>query len=71
MDVLKTIAELREERARLDEAIISLEKLSLNLTRPRRGRPPAWSRVTSLSGPQSRNGQNGSMNGIALSPPQD
>jgi len=69
MDVLKTIAELREERARLDEAIMSLERFSL--TRPRRGRPPAWSRVTSLTGPQSRNGQNGSMNGIALSPPQD
>jgi hypothetical protein len=69
MDVLKTIAELREERARLDEAITSLEKLAL--TRPRRGRPPAWSSVTSLTGPQSRNGHNGSMNGIALSTPQD
>ena len=70
MDVLKTIAELREERLHLDEAIISLEKLSLTRT-PRRGRPPAWSRVTSLTGPQSRNGHNGSMNGIALSPSQD
>ena len=70
MDVLKTIAELREERVRLDEAIISLEKL-LPTRPPRRGRPPAWSRVISLTGPQSRNGHNGSMNGIALSPPQD
>jgi hypothetical protein len=69
MDVSKTIAELREERARLDEAITSLEKLSI--IRPRRGRPPAWSRVSSLTGPQSRDGHNGSMNGIALSPPQD
>jgi hypothetical protein len=69
MDISKTIAELLEERARLDEAIASLEKLAL--PRPRRGRPPAWSTVTSLTGPQSRNGHNGSMNGIALSPPQD
>jgi hypothetical protein len=70
MDILKTIAELREERARLDEAIISLEKLSLTRT-PRRGRPPAWSRISSLSAPQGRNGQNGSLNGVAPSLPID
>jgi len=70
MDIQKIIAELREERAHLDEAILRLEKLSLTRT-PRRGRPPAWSRVASHIAPQSRNGQNGSMNGIALSAPQD
>jgi hypothetical protein len=70
MDVLKTIAELREERARLDEAIISLEKLLPTRT-PRRGRPPAWSTLTSLAEPHGRDGRNGSVNGVALSPPQD
>ena len=70
MDILKTITELREERVHLDEAIISLEKL-LPTQPPRRGRPPAWSRVTSLTTPQSQNGHNGSVNGIALPPRQD
>ena len=69
MDISKVIAELREERGRLNEAIVSLEKLSLTGT-PRRGRPPAWSRVASVTAPRNRNGQNGSMNGVALSPPQ-
>jgi hypothetical protein len=70
MDVMKTVAELREERARLDEAIISLEKLLLTRA-PRRGRPPAWSRMTSLTVPQGGNGQGASTHGVALSPPQD
>ena len=70
MDISKTIEALREERGRLDEAIVSLEKLSLKRT-PRRGRPPAWSRVTSLTAPQSWNGQNGSIDGVAQSPRRD
>ena len=70
MDILKMIAELREEGVHLDEAIISLEKLLPNQT-PRRGRPPAWSRVTNLTMPQSRNGHNGSVNGSALLLRQD
>jgi hypothetical protein len=60
MDIRKVIAELREERARLEEAIIGLEKLSHTRT-PRRGRPPAWSRVTSLAAPQNGNGLHSSM----------
>jgi hypothetical protein len=62
MDILKIIAELREERARIDEALQGLENLSLNRT-PRRGRPPAWSRVGKLAAQQEGNGSNGSMNG--------
>lgn len=35
------IAELREERQRIDEAIAALERLSAGKNR-RRGRPPDW-----------------------------
>jgi hypothetical protein len=61
MNILKIIEELREERACIDEVLMGLERLSLKRT-PRRGRPPAWSRVTSLTASKSSNGLNGSMN---------
>ena len=35
------VAELRRERAQIEEAIIALERLALGHGR-RRGRPPAW-----------------------------
>lgn len=41
MDVSKILAELREERQQIEEAIISLERLARGRGR-RRGRPPAW-----------------------------
>lgn len=41
MDVSKILTELREERAQLEEAILSLERLARGRVR-RRGRPPAW-----------------------------
>jgi hypothetical protein len=69
MDISKMIAELRGERERLIEAIISLEKLS-QMGTPRRGRPPEWSRLASAPAPRNRNGQNGSMSGAA-SPPSE
>ena len=65
MNILKMIEELREERVCLDEVLISLEKLALKRT-PRRGRPPAWSKMTSLTASKSSNGLNGSMNGAPL-----
>ncbi len=41
MDVTKILAELRQERIQLEEAILSLERLARGRGR-RRGRPPAW-----------------------------
>jgi hypothetical protein len=41
MDVGKILAELREERQQIEEAILSLERLARGRGR-RRGRPPAW-----------------------------
>ena len=41
MDVTRILAELRAERAQLEEAILSLERLARGRGK-RRGRPPAW-----------------------------
>jgi hypothetical protein len=41
MDVLKMLADLRQEREQIEEAIITLERLARGRGR-RRGRPPAW-----------------------------
>jgi hypothetical protein len=41
MDITKMLAELRQERAQLEEAIVTLERLAQGRGR-RRGRPPAW-----------------------------
>jgi hypothetical protein len=67
MDILKIIAELRAERAHLDEALATLERLSLHL-KPRRGRPPGWSRPTTPAISKSGNG-NGSTNGASRQTP--
>jgi hypothetical protein len=41
MDVVKMVEVLREERARLEEAIVALELIARGQGK-RRGRPPAW-----------------------------
>lgn len=41
MDVTKILAELKEERQQIEEAIVSLERLARGRGR-RRGRPPSW-----------------------------
>jgi hypothetical protein len=41
MDINKMLAELRQEREQLEEAIMTLERLARGRGR-RRGRPPAW-----------------------------
>lgn len=42
MDVAKMLAELREERAQIEEAILTLERLARGAVGKRRGRPPQW-----------------------------
>jgi hypothetical protein len=42
MDLNNTLKELREERQRIEEAILSLERLILSRGQRRRGRPPKW-----------------------------
>jgi hypothetical protein len=49
MDVTKILAELRSERAQLEEAILSLERLARGRGK-RRGRPPAWLSTESAEG---------------------
>jgi hypothetical protein len=41
MDVTKILADLRQEREQIEEAILSLERLARGRGR-RRGRPPMW-----------------------------
>ena len=56
MDVAKILADLRQEREQLEEAILSLERLALGRGK-RRGRPPAWMAETKKRGrpPGSKN----------------
>lgn len=41
MDVIKILAQLRQEREQIDEALLSLERLARSRGRTR-GQPPAW-----------------------------
>ena len=56
MDVLKMLADLRQEREQIEEAIVTLERLARGRGR-RRGRPPAWKTVVKRRGrpPGSKN----------------
>jgi hypothetical protein len=56
MDIRKLITELREERACLDQALLSLERLSLKRG-PRRGRPPSWMKATLHTPPTKKMAQ--------------
>jgi hypothetical protein len=59
MDVLKMLAELRQERAQVEEAIVVLERLALGHGK-RRGRPPTW--MAAASEPKRRGRPLGSKN---------
>ena len=45
MNLTKTLAQLRQERELVEEAIAGLERLAAGNGKPRRGRPPAWLRA--------------------------
>lgn len=66
MDVSKILAELREERRQIEEAIVSLERLAQGRGK-RRGRPPAWMSAQQPSpAPAKRRGRPpGSKNKVA------
>lgn len=59
MDVTKILAELRSEKAQIDEAILSLEKLARGRGK-RRGRPPNW--LSEVDAPKRRGRPPGSKN---------
>jgi hypothetical protein len=42
MDILSILAELRSEKERVEEAIITIERLAAGSLTKRRGRPPKW-----------------------------
>jgi hypothetical protein len=52
MDILKMLAELRAEHSRLEEAIMTLERLARGQGK-RRGRPPNWMKAAG-NVPQTR-----------------
>lgn len=62
MDVLKMLADLRQEREQIEEAIVTLERLARGRVR-RRGRPPAWMAAIKRRGrpPGSKNKSKESM----------
>lgn len=60
MDVSKILAELRQEREQIEEAILSLERLARGRGK-RRGRPPAWLAVEQAQ-PKRRGRPPGSKN---------
>jgi hypothetical protein len=67
MDVSKILAELRQERLQIEEAILSLEKLARGRVR-RRGRPPSW--LSDLQAPKRRGRPPGSKNKTAPDTPK-
>ncbi len=48
MDIKQVLHELHRELARIDEAILTLERLQNGA--PRRGRPPAWLSLVAKDG---------------------
>jgi hypothetical protein len=56
MDVMKMLAELKQEREHIEEAILTLERLARGRGK-RRGRPPSWMKELKRRGrpPGSKN----------------
>jgi hypothetical protein len=56
MDLAEMLAELRQERAQIEQAIIILERLARGRGK-RRGRPPAWMSAASEPAATKRRGR--------------
>jgi hypothetical protein len=65
IDVAKILAELKQEKEQLEQAINTLERLAVARS-PRRGRPPSWMSDASL--PKRRGRPPGSKNKVAEAP---
>lgn len=50
MELTKVIAELRAERAAIDEALAALDRIARATAGKRRGRPPAWMKAAGVAG---------------------
>ena len=61
IDVAKILEELKQEKAQLEQAIITLERLAQGRG-PRRGRPPAWLTAEAAPVPKRRGRPPGSKN---------
>jgi len=64
MDVNKMLADLRQEREHIEQAILTLERLAKGQGR-KRGRPPAW--MSKIEEPKRRGRPPGSKNKTATS----
>lgn len=56
MNVSTLLDELKEQRARLDEAILAFERIAVGGAK-RRGRPPAWLLASKNEAPVKRRGR--------------
>jgi hypothetical protein len=66
IDVAKILDDLKQEKAQLEQAIITLERLAVGRG-PRRGRPPAW--LTESTSPRRRGRPPGSKNKMPAAQP--
>ncbi|HUI53797.1 MAG TPA: hypothetical protein VLY04_02425 [Bryobacteraceae bacterium] len=66
IDVAKILAELKQEKEQLEQAIVTLERLAVGRG-PRRGRPPAWMAEMNI---KRRGRPPGSKNKVAVDPPK-
>jgi hypothetical protein len=53
MDIHSILAELRSEKERLEEAILTIERLAAGSLAKRRGRPPKWMASVKAASAQS------------------
>jgi hypothetical protein len=60
MEILKMLADLREEREQIEQAIVVIERLAQGHGK-RRGRPPAWMAAMGVA-PKKRGRPPGSKN---------